>query len=127
MDQNGFLTCVESMGDSCKCELFPKHDNQDCVESVASKLDARTADSGKGRAIQSNSFPWIVIQLDNKCVGTSVKKSALNTIFSYAQQKKVNQVYNLNRQFLNPALLPGTTENTKSMYQKTVAFCRKKN
>ena len=45
MDQNEFLTCVESRGDSCKCGLFPKHDNQDCVESIASKLDARTVDS----------------------------------------------------------------------------------
>ena len=55
MDRNGskwiklnkiaFLTCVESKGDSCKCGLFPKHDNQDCVESIASKLDARIVDS----------------------------------------------------------------------------------
>ena len=49
IDQNGSkwikLTCVESKGDSCKCGLFPKHDNQDCVESIASKLDARIVDS----------------------------------------------------------------------------------
>ena len=59
-----------------------------------------------------------------KCFGTSVRKWALNTIFSYAPS---DQVYNLDRQFLNPALLPGTPENTKSMYQKIVAFCREKN
>ena len=64
MDPNGFLTCVESRGDSCKCGLFPKHDNQDCVESVASKLDARTVDSEKERVKGNKQFNLIVIQLD---------------------------------------------------------------
>ena len=64
IDQNGFLTCVESRGDSCKCGLFPKHDNQDCVESIASKLDARTVDSEKERVKGNKQFNLIVIQLD---------------------------------------------------------------
>ena len=64
IDQNGFLTCVESRGDSCKCGLFPKHDNQDYVESIALKLDARTVDSEKERVKGNKQFNLIVIQLD---------------------------------------------------------------
>ena len=47
------------MGDSCKYGLFPKHDNQDCVESIASKLDARTVDSEKERVKGNKQFNLI--------------------------------------------------------------------